>query len=1097
MFNIAVHGHFYQPPREDPWSNAVLKDPTAAPAHDWNQRIANECYRPNCAAKILGPDGRIASVINNYSHLSFNFGPTLHRWIEREDPALDLILRESGKKAIAQCYSHMIMPLASEEDKRTQTIWGIRDFEYRFKKRPKGMWLPETAVDTATLEVLSENGIAFTILAPRQCEAVIADGVTKETPDGRGLDVTLPYLCRLPSGRTITVVFYHGGLAHDIAFGKLLENGDRFRDALVGAVKVRSEERLLVVATDGETYGHHHKFGEMALARLFERLRTDNEVGLPDIGTFLEDHPAKFECRIKENTSWSCVHGIERWRSDCGCSTGGRPGWKQGWRGPLRKAFDRLAERVDGVFYDTVSPYFDPWELRNLSIEHFRSAKYGKKEEYEAGMEFLSTYLGSVGEKEGASILSALEAERMRMFMYTSCGWFFNDISGVETKQVTSFAVRAAELTGNLSDCNIMSDLLRDLEKAEGNRKEYPNARVTAEREIMPKVHCNGNGRNGKYTNGAALLVPDLESTGFGGEIMTDMNYGGNLAQSILSTLERDPAFRNIAYFSMEIGLTPEIPTYSGGLGILAGDILKSGADLGVPMVGITLLYKKGYFAQKINEQGRQTERPVDWDPSKLLTSLPNRVSIMMNHREVKVGVWSYTIIGNSGHPIPILFLDTDLPENTPEDRALTDELYGGDNRYRLCQELILGIGGLRILRDLGYRNVKTFHLNEGHAGFITLELLREQGYPDLQKVRNQVVFTTHTPVEAGHDFFSYDLIKEVIESTFIEKLRNTVGGSGLSMTDLALKFSRYVNGVSRKHAEVSRAMFNNDSIDWVTNGVHSTTWTCESFAALYDRYIQGWRTNTSRLLEAIQIPNEEIWEAHQTAKRKLLDMVYEETGQKLDPEILTIGFARRAATYKRADLVFSDIKRLLEIGAGKIQFVFSGKAHPHDEPGKDILQKIHNISKELGMTMPVVFIENYNIAPAKLITSGVDLWLNTPVRPREASGTSGMKCVHNGIMNFSVLDGWWIEGCLEGHTGWSIGPDPGPNDIKGYDESQDADDLYRKLQNKILPLYYNNRPRWIRMMKLAISINASYFNTHRVVREYCEKAYGTVFRGL
>ena len=487
----------------------------------------------------------------------------------------------------------------------------------------------------------------------------------------------------------------------------------------------------------------------------------------------------------------------------------------------------------------------------------------------------------------------------------------------------------------------------------------------------------------------------------------------------------------------------------------------------------------------------------MDWDPSKLLTFLPNSVSIMMNHREVKVGVWSYTIIGNSGHPIPILFLDTDLPENTPEDRALTDELYGGDNRYRLCQELILGIGGLRILRDLGYRNVKTFHLNEGHAGFITLELLREQGYPDLQKIRNQVVFTTHTPVEAGHDFFSYDLINEVIESTFIEKLRNTVGGSGLSMTDLALKFSRYVNGVSRKHAEVSRAMFNNDSIDWVTNGVHSTTWTCESFAALYDKYILGWRTNTSRLMQAIQIPNEEIWEAHRTAKLKLLDMVFEETGQKLDPDILTIGFARRAATYKRADLIFTDIKRLLEIGAGKIQFIFSGKAHPHDEPGKDILQKIHNISKELGTAMPVVFIENYNMTPAKLITSGVDLWLNTPVRPREASGTSGMKCVHNGIMNFSVLDGWWIEGCLEGHTGWAIGPEPGPNDMRGYDESQDAEDLYRKLQIKILPLYYNNRPRWIRMMKLAISINASYFNTHRVVREYCEKAYGTVFRGL
>lgn len=1097
MFNIAVHGHFYQPPREDPWSNAVLKDPTASPAHDWNQRIASECYRPNCAAKVLGPDGRIASVVNNYSHLSFNFGPTLHRWIEKEDPVLDLALRESGRKAIAQCYSHMIMPLASAEDKKTQTIWGIKDFEYRFKRRPKGMWLPETAVNTAALEILSENGMSFTILAPSQCEAVIIDGVRKETPYGKGLDVTLPYLCRLPSGRTITIVFYHGGLAHDIAFGKLLENGDRFRDALVGAIKIRSEERLLVVATDGETYGHHHKFGEMALARLFERLETDPEVRLPDIGTFLEDHPAKFECVIRENTSWSCVHGIERWHSDCGCSTGGKPGWKQAWRGPLREAFDKLAERVDGVFSETVSPYFDPWELRNLSIEHFRSAGHNNKEEYERGFEFLSKHLGSIGEREGASILSALEAERMRMFMYTSCGWFFNDISGVETKQVISFAIRAAELAGNLSDWDIMSDLLTDLEKAEGNSKEYPNARVTAEREIMHKTHCNGNGRNGKYTNGAASLVSDLESTGFGGEKMTDMNYGGNLAQSILSTLERDPAFRNVAYFSMEIGLTPEIPTYSGGLGILAGDILKSAADLGVPMVGITLLYKKGYFAQKINNEGRQTERPVDWDPSKLLTFLPNSVSIMMNHREVKVGVWSYTIIGNSGHPIPILFLDTDLPENTPEDRALTDELYGGDNRYRLCQELILGIGGLRILRDLGYRNVKTFHLNEGHAGFITLELLREQGYPDLQKIRNQVVFTTHTPVEAGHDFFSYDLINEVIESTFIEKLRNTVGGSGLSMTDLALKFSRYVNGVSRKHAEVSRAMFNNDSIDWVTNGVHSTTWTCESFAALYDKYILGWRTNTSRLMQAIQIPNEEIWEAHRTAKLKLLDMVFEETGQKLDPDILTIGFARRAATYKRADLIFTDIKRLLEIGAGKIQFIFSGKAHPHDEPGKDILQKIHNISKELGTAMPVVFIENYNMTPAKLITSGVDLWLNTPVRPREASGTSGMKCVHNGIMNFSVLDGWWIEGCLEGHTGWAIGPEPGPNDMRGYDESQDAEDLYRKLQIKILPLYYNNRPRWIRMMKLAISINASYFNTHRVVREYCEKAYGTVFRGL
>jgi len=1101
VFNIAVHGHFYQPPREDPWLGVVLEDPTAAPAHDWNQRIANECYRPNCAARILGPDGRIASVINNYSYLSFNFGPTLHRWIEKEDPAVNTILIDSGRKAISQSYSHMIMPLASAEDKKTQTLWGIKDFEYRFKRKPKGMWLPETAVDIATLEVLSENGIAFTILAPSQCSSVNMDGAWKDTPLGNGLDVTLPYICKLPSGRMITIVFYNGELAHHIAFGRLLENGDKFMDALINSVKIRSEDRLLVVATDGETYGHHHKFGEMALARLFERLSEDSEVNLPDIGTFLQEHPAIFECRIKENTSWSCVHGIERWRSDCGCKTGGKLGWNQAWRGPLRDTFNSLAERVDEIYYDSLSPYCDPWELRNLSIELYRAEGRNRREEHQAGLDFISKNLGSIDDKEQNRLFSLLEAERMRMFMFTSCGWFFNDISGVETKQVISFAIRAAELAQNAAGKDLMSDLMIDLGKVKGNDKKFINARTIAESEIIPKIPANNKGSNGKYSNGTAAgentFLSAAEHSQFGGEKMTDMNYGGNLAQSILSTLERDTIFRNIAYFSMEIGLTPEIPTYSGGLGILAGDILKSSADLGVPMVGITLLYKKGYFAQKINEEGRQTEKPVDWDPSDLLTFLPNRVSVIMNQREVSVGVWTYTIVGNSGHPIPILFLDTDLPENCPEDRNITAELYGGDNKYRLCQELILGIGGLRILRDLGYRNVKTFHLNEGHAGFITLELLREQGYPDLQKVRNQVVFTTHTPVEAGHDFFSYDLINNVIESSFVEQLKNTIGGSGLSMTDLALKFSRYVNGVSRKHAEVSRAMFNSDSIDWVTNGVHSTTWTCESFAALYDKYTPGWRSNTSRLMQAIQIPSDEIWEAHQTAKLKLLDMVFEETGQKLDPDVLTIGFARRAATYKRADLVFTDIKRLLEMGAGKIQFIFSGKAHPHDEPGKDILQKIFNISKELGEKMPVVFIENYNIAPAKLITSGVDLWLNTPVRPREASGTSGMKCVHNGIMNFSILDGWWVEGCLEGHTGWAIGSEPGLNDMNGYNETEDAEDLYRKLQNKILPLYYNNRPRWIRMMKLAISINASYFNTHRVVREYCEKAYGTVFRGL
>ncbi|MCC8178051.1 MAG: alpha-glucan family phosphorylase, partial [Cloacibacillus sp.] len=389
-----------------------------------------------------------------------------------------------------------------------------------------------------------------------------------------------------------------------------------------------------------------------------------------------------------------------------------------------------------------------------------------------------------------------------------------------------------------------------------------------------------------------------------------------------------------------------------------------------------------------------------------------------------------------------------------------------------------------------------TFHLTEGHAGVLTLELLREQGYGDIEKVKNQVIFTTHTPVAAGHDFFSYDLIDEVMAGDVAQLLRQHVGGNGLSMTDLALRRSRSVNGVSPKPALVSRAMFGDESIDWITNGVHSTTWTSPSFTKLYDTYIPGWRNDPSRLMQALHIPDEELWNAHQAAKMKLLAFVLEETGQQLEPDVLTIGFARRAATYKRADLVFSDIRRLVEIGKGKVQFIFSGKAHPHDEPGKDILQKINNIARELGAELPVVFIENYNMGPAKFITSGVDIWLNTPIRPREASGTSGMKCVHNGVMNFSVLDGWWIEGCIEGKTGWAIGPEPNENGMVEYNEAEDAVDLYNKLEEKIIPAYYTDRKRWISMMKFAIAVNASYFNTHRVVHEYCEKAYGTVFRG-
>ncbi|MDR1916935.1 MAG: alpha-glucan family phosphorylase [Synergistaceae bacterium] len=577
---------------------------------------------------------------------------------------------------------------------------------------------------------------------------------------------------------------------------------------------------------------------------------------------------------------------------------------------------------------------------------------------------------------------------------------------------------------------------------------------------------------------------------------MLTLTYGENITTSMMSTLERNPIFRNVAYFSMEIGISKDLPTYSGGLGILAGDILKSAADLGVPAVGVTLLYRKGYFRQELTPEGNQVEKPVEWEPEKLLIRLDNHVSIILEGRTVMVKAWGYIYTGHSGYPLPIYFLDTDIDDNAPSDRSLTWELYGGDSRYRLCQELILGVAGLRLLRDLGYNNIKTFHLNEGHAGFISLELTRELGYEDFDKVRDEVIFTTHTPVAAGHDYFPYDLLSSVGEEHNTIRLRKMLGGSGVSMTDLGLKFSRYVNAVSRKHAEVSRKMFGTDKVDFVTNGVHSTTWTCPGFARLFDKYIPAWRNDPSRLIQALLLPEADIWKAHQAAKMRLFARVLEETGVEFDPDVLTIGFARRAATYKRADLLFSNVKRLLDVGSGQVQFIFAGKAHPHDEPAKEIIRRIIELSKEIGSALPIVFMENYNMELAQLLTAGVDVWLNTPIRPREASGTSGMKCVHNGVMNFSVLDGWWIEGWVEDVTGWSIGPEPSEVDLIEYDEMQDAIDLYNKLEDKVIPTYYNDRKKWIYMMKNTIALNASYFNTHRVVKEYCEKAYGTVFRG-
>lgn len=555
---------------------------------------------------------------------------------------------------------------------------------------------------------------------------------------------------------------------------------------------------------------------------------------------------------------------------------------------------------------------------------------------------------------------------------------------------------------------------------------------------------------------------------------------------------------RRIAYFSMEVAADPRMPTYSGGLGILAGDTLKSCADLKIPLVAVSLLYSKGYFDQKLDEWGNQQEFPVAWEPSRFVRLLPITVRVPIENRSVVVRAWQYDITGHTGYSVPLILLDTNVDENAPPDQELTAFLYGGDERYRLAQEIILGMGGVRMLRALGYNQLERFHMNEGHASLLVLELLRErrgQGAEewDFHGVRSRCVFTTHTPVPAGHDQFSYDLVKGVLGETIPVEMVQMLGGKNrLNMTLLALNLSRYVNGVAKRHGEVSQEMFPGYSIDSITNGVHSFTWTCDSFKKLYDRHIAGWVNDPFSLRYTVSIPKREIWDAHVEAKGRLIDEVHRRTGMSLKPDMLTIGFARRATLYKRADLVFSDPGQLMEIAStvGPIQLVFAGKSHPKDDPGKDLIRRVFHFARQLKDQIPIAYLENYDMELGKLLTSGVDLWLNTPLRPLEASGTSGMKAAHNGVPSFSTLDGWWIEGHIEGVTGWSIGP--GPQDLHRQDAAneQDARELYHKLRTVIAPMFYRDRDRWIDIMRQAIAFNASFFNTHRMVQQYAANAY-------
>ncbi len=547
---------------------------------------------------------------------------------------------------------------------------------------------------------------------------------------------------------------------------------------------------------------------------------------------------------------------------------------------------------------------------------------------------------------------------------------------------------------------------------------------------------------------------------------------------------------QKVAYFSMEIALENDIHTYSGGLGVLAGDTIRSCADLKLPLVGVSLVSKKGYFRQELTPEGKQIEHEAPWNPSKFMQLLQEEITVQVQAREVRVRAWLYNVVSQTGGVVPVYFLDTDVEGNSGEDREITSLLYGGDERYRLKQEIILGIGGVRMLEKVG-ADVRKYHMNEGHSSFLALELLRKQEM-GLGKVRDSCIFTTHTPVEAGHDKFSYDLVKEVLGDTVpMDILKNLGGNEQLNMTLLALNLSDYVNGVAKRHRDSSREMFPGYEIHAITNGIHAYTWTCESFRRLYDKYLPGWANEPNLLVRVDAIPAEGIWQAHKEAKKLLTDYVNKATNSGLDYDALTIGFARRATEYKRANLLFSDLEKLKKISRkSPIQIIFAGKAHPRDYSGKRLIEQIFSYIERLKGEIKIVYLENYDMHAAAMLIAGVDVWLNTPLPPQEASGTSGMKAAHNGVINFSVLDGWWIEGWMEGTTGWSIGPHP--EEYVSFEErsKREIDDLYNKLEYIIAPMFYTKRDEWIKTMKNSIGKIAYYFNSHRMMQRYVTEAY-------
>jgi alpha-amylase/alpha-mannosidase (GH57 family) len=494
---ICIHGHFYQPPRENPWLEEVELQESARPYHDWNARITAECYARNGASRILDPDGRINEIVNNYSKISFNIGPTLLSWMENNDPDAYRAILEADKLsqqrfsghggALAQVYNHIIMPLASTRDKRTQVIWGIRDFESRYHRKPEGMWLAETAVDLESLDIMAEQGIKFTVLAPHQARRVkkLTEKRTWDPADEEHIDLRRPYLCKLPSGRAIAIFFYDGPVSRAVAFEGVLHNGETFANRLFGAFdRSRTENQLVHIATDGESYGHHHTFGDMGLAYALKHIEEHDRAKLTVYGNYLELNPPEYEVEIIENSSWSCMHGVERWRDNCGCNSGGKPGWQQEWRAPLRKALDLLRDRAAKIYEREMSGYgIDPWALRDAYIEVILDRSRTNMES------FLFRYFGrDLPGVDKNKILRCLEIQRNALLMYTSCGWFFDDISGIETVQIIKYAARVIQLVRRVCDEDIELAFLEALGKAKSNVAEANNGARIYKLYVEPSI---------------------------------------------------------------------------------------------------------------------------------------------------------------------------------------------------------------------------------------------------------------------------------------------------------------------------------------------------------------------------------------------------------------------------------------------------------------------------------------------------------------------------------------------------------------------------------------------------------------------------------